>query len=157
MTRITEISLPGVGVRQEFTASNGTRVSVVSHRGGRREVSVGTARDPDASRTVLDLDAEDTAALASILGAPQVAASVTAMLRLEGLALDWLPVEAGADGTSIGDGHYRDQTGASIVAVIRGDESHPAPGPEFALADGDVAVSVGTPEALDQLRTLLRG
>ncbi len=48
-------------------------------------------RPPDACRTVIELDGEDAATLASILGAPQVAASTAAMQRIEGLALDWSP------------------------------------------------------------------
>ena len=158
MTEIKEVALPGVGVRQEFTSSNGQRVAVVSHRSGRREIFVYRRDDPDACTNVLELDADDAAALSGILGAPQMAATVTAMQRLEGLALDWLTVEAspGAGGSTIGEGRYRSRTGASIVAVIRDRETIPAPGPDFVLAAGDVAVAVGTPEGLSQLRDLLR-
>ena len=158
MPEITEVTLPGVGVRQEFTSSTGQRVAVVSHRSGRREIFVYRRDDPDACVNVLDLDDDDAAALGGILGAPHMAATVTAMQRLEGLALDWLTVGGGsrADGSTIGQGSYRSRTGASIVAVIRDRETVPAPGPEFVLDAGDVAVAVGTPEGLAQLRDLLR-
>ena len=108
--------------------------------------------------TVLVLDDDDAAALSVILGAPQMAATAAAMQQLEGLALDWLPVERGsrAAGVSIGEGHYRSRTGASIVAVIRGEQTEPAPGPDFVLAGADVAVAVGTPESLTALRELLQ-
>ena len=72
MPEITEVPLPGVGVRQEFTAASGLRVAVVAHRGGRRELALFEQDDPDACRTVLDLDPDDAATLASILGAPQL-------------------------------------------------------------------------------------
>jgi len=158
MREIVEVSLPGVGVRQEFTSSTGKRVAVVSHRGGRREIAVFRGDDPDACASVLELDPDDTAALSIILGAPQVAATAAAMQQLEGLVLDWLTVahKSPAAGATIGAGQYRSRTGASIVAVIRDRETIPAPGPDFVFAAGDVAVAVGTPEGLAQLRDLLR-
>lgn len=159
MARITETRLPGVGVRHEFVAASGQRIAVVSHRSGRRELAIYRSDDPDACTTVLELDDHDTAVLAEILGAPQVAAAVTAMQRIEGLGIDWLHVEASspASGTTIGAGRYRTRTGASIVAVLRDDQTHPAPGPEFELRAGDVVVAVGTAESLGQLGVLLRG
>lgn len=157
MREITEVQLPGVGVRQEFTSARGERVAVVSHRGGRQELALYDRADPDACRTVLELDSEDSATLANILGAPVVAASAAAMQRIEGLALDWVTVSerSAAAGSTIAQGQYRKVTGATIVAVIRDDHTHPAPGPDFALAPGDVVVAVGTPDGLTQLRSLL--
>jgi TrkA domain protein len=78
------------------------------------------------------------------------------MQRIEGLAIDWLSVGEGA-ATSIGAGGFRTRTGASIVAVLRGDETIAAPGPDLTLAAGDVVVAVGTPDGLAQLGSLLRG
>lgn len=158
MPEINEVALPGVGVRHEFVASNGQRVAVVSHRGGRRDISVYRRDDPDACTAVLELDEGDAAALGSILGAPQMAPAVSAMQHVEGLALDWLTVggDSPAAGRTIGEGGYRDRTGASIVAVVRGRDTIPAPGPDFVLEAGDVAVTVGTEESLTQLRRLLR-
>ena len=157
MREILEVPLPGVGVRYEFTSARGERIAVVSHRSGRQELALYERGDPDACRTVIELDPDDTATLASIFGAPQVAASAAAMQRIEGLAIDWVTVRDGsaAAGTTIGDGQYRTVTGASIVAVIRDEQTHPAPEPGFVLSAGDVAVAVGTPDGLTQLRSLL--
>jgi TrkA domain protein len=159
MAKITETRLPGVGVRHEFVTSSGQRIAIVSLRSGRRELAVYRRDDPDACTTVLELDPEDTAVLAEILGAPQVTAAVNAMQRIEGLAIDWIRVEARspAAGATIGTGRYRTRTGASIVAVLRGEETHAAPGPEFELRAADVVVAVGSAEGLEQLRSLLRG
>jgi TrkA domain protein len=155
---ITEVPLPGVGVRHEFTSSLGQRIAVVSHRGGRRDIAVYRRDDPDACASVLELDADDAAALSTVLGAPQLAATVTAMQQLEGLALDWLTLgpSSPAAGRTIGEGEYRSRTGSSVVAVVRGAETVPAPGPEFRLEAGDVVVAVGTADGLTQLRELLR-
>jgi TrkA domain protein len=156
MAKVTEVPLPGVGVRQELVTASGQRLAVISYRTGRRELAIYRRDDPDACTTILELDADDTATLASLLGAPQVSATISAMQRVEGLALDWLTVgERGA--TSIGAGGFRTRTGASIVAVLRGTDTLAAPGPELELVAGDVVVAVGTPDGLAQLGALLRG
>ena len=157
MRKVTEVLLPGVGVREEFTAASGQRVAVVSHRSGRYELALYRHDDPDACRTFLELDREDAATLAHILGASEMAATEAAMQRIEGLAIDWLRVSEGSDAvaSTIGAGRYRSRTGTSIVAILRQEQTFPAPGADFELAAGDVAVSVGTPEGLMQLRSLL--
>lgn len=158
MPDIVETVLPGVGVRHEFTSASGQRIAVVSHRSGVREIAVYRRDDPDACTTVLELDDDDVATLGNILAVPQLAAAAEALQRVEGLALDWLTVAPGspAVGTTIADGGYRSRTGASIVAVIRGRDTLPAPDPAFTLAADDVVVAVGTPEGLTHLRSLLR-
>lgn len=160
MAEVTETQLPGVGVRYEFTTADGQRVGVLSHRGGRREILVYDRRDPDAATGVLQLSTEDTRTLSELLGASQVAAGIAAaQQQIEGLAIDWLPLPPGSAfiGSTIGDGQFRTRTGVSIVAVVRGATSVPAPEPEFRFEAGDVAVAVGTPEGLAQLRDLFRG
>lgn len=157
MREITEIQLPGVGARFEFESARGERIAVVAHRSGRVELALYQRGDPDACRTVLELDSEDATTLADILGAPRLTEAAVAMQQIEGLAIDWLTVDvgSGAAGATIADGEYRTKTGVSIVAVIRGSDSFPAPDPGFTLTAGDVAVAVGTPEGLKQLRSLL--
>ncbi len=160
MAKVTETQLPGVGVRYEFVTEEGDHVGVLSHRGGRREILVYDRRDPDAATGVLQLSPEDTRTLSELLGASQVTVGIAeAQQPIEGLALDWLKLGPGspAVGSTIGDGEFRTRTGVSIVAVVRGGTTIPAPGPELQFEEGDVAVAVGTPVGLGQLRDLLRG
>src|SRR5919108_1744847 len=93
MTEVREVELPGVGVRHEFVTEGGKRVGVVSHRSGRREIYVADSDDPDRFKRALRLSEEDARALAEILGASRVAAELAALQqKIEGLAIDWLPV-----------------------------------------------------------------
>ncbi|MGF1598955.1 MAG: cation:proton antiporter regulatory subunit [Acidimicrobiales bacterium] len=155
---MSETQLPGVGVRYEFTTDDGDRVGVILHRGGRRELLVYDADDPDVCTTVMSLSAEDTRTLAELLGATRVS-EVTAAVQqeIEGLSIDWLRVPSGSGfvGKTIADGMIRTTTGVSIVAVIRGGDTFAAPEPEFVFAAGDVAVAVGTPAGLDEVRSML--
>lgn len=160
MPEIQETPLPGVGVRHEFTTSGGERVAVLTHRTGRRELAVFDRSDPDACRTFLHLSPDDTRSLAELLGASQVSETVGAVQQqLEGLAIEWVNVPSASPlaGTTIAEGAFRTRTGTSIVAVVRGGTTIPAPGPDHRFAGGDVVVAVGTPEGLEQLRRLLGG
>lgn len=157
MPHVTEVRLPGVGVRHDFTTEAGQRVGVLTHRGGRREVLVYDRDDPDRCRATVHLSADDTRTLAELLGSPQVTEAVTSVQQIEGLAIDWIAVHPGSRfvGSTIGDGQFRTRTAASIVAVVQGDTTVPSPGPDYRFRAGDVAVTVGTPEGLARLRDLL--
>lgn len=158
MADVTETPLPGVGVRYEFTTEADERVGVIVHRGGRREVVVYDAGDPDVCSTVMRLSIDDTRTLSELLGASRVSEVTDAVQQeIEGLAIDWLPVVEGSGfvGRTIADGMIRTRTGVSIVAVIRGSETFPAPAPEFEFAAGDLAVAVGTLEGLEVVRGIL--
>lgn len=158
MPEVRETLLPGVGVRHEFTTETGERMAVLTHRSGRREIAVYDRADPDACSTVLHLSPGDTRTLAEVLGASHVSEVLMAVQQqVEGLAIDWIKVTSGSpfDGATIADGQFRTQTGASIVAVVRGDMTIPAPGPDTRFAAGDVVVSVGTADGLLRLRHLL--
>jgi TrkA domain protein len=157
MTQVTETPLPGVGVRHEFMTAAGERLAVLSHRTGRREIAVYDSADPDVGSTVLHLSADDTRTLAEVLGGSPVSAAVTGVQQLEGVAIDWLRIRPGSAqaGATIGEGRLRTRTGTSVVAIVRGKDTLPAPGPEVMLESGDVVVAVGTQEGLRQLHDLL--
>jgi TrkA domain protein len=158
MPDVSETVLPGVGVRHEFVTAGEERLAVVTHRTGWRELAVYDRADRDACTTVLHLSPDDTRTLAELLGASPVSETVAAVQqRLEGLAIDWVTVPAGSRfvGATIAEGAFRTRTGTSIVAVVRGDTTLPAPGPDLRFEVGDVAVAVGTTQGLADLRALL--
>lgn len=161
MTEINETLLPGVGVRHEFTTEHGDRVVVLTRRGGRREIAVGDRRQPDACRTVLRMSPDDTRALAEVLGASHVSETVAGVVQqqIEGLAIEWLsvPDTSSYAGATIADGRFRTETTVSIVAIIRGTTTIPAPSADDRLLAGDVLVAVGTPDGLSAFHRLLEG
>lgn len=157
MNEVTETLLPGIGVRHEFTTAAGERIAVLSNRAGRREIAVYDRSDPDACTTFLHLDPSDARTLADVLGANPVSETVAAVQQLEGVTLEWIQLPEGGSlaGSTIGEGQLRTRTGASVIAIIRGDTTIPAPEPEAALLAGDVVVAAGTPEGLGAMRRLL--
>ncbi len=159
MAEVSETRLPGLGVRYEFVTDGGERVGVVHHRSGRREIVVFDKADPDACREVVQLDEDDSRTLAELLGSSRIVKELTELQQgIEGLAIDWLPVADGTPfiGKPISATRARTRTGTSIVAVLRGDAAHPAPGPEFTLSPEDRLVVVGTPRGIEELAVILR-
>jgi TrkA domain protein len=159
MTDVIEVELPGVGVRYEFVTEDGTRVGVVSHRSGRREIYLADPADPDRFNRALGLGEEDARTLAELLGASRVAAELAELQqKIEGLAIDWLPVRDDSPyaHSTIGAARVRTRTGVSIVAVLRGEQAIPAPGPEVEVKPGDYLVVVGTPRGIEHAVELLR-
>jgi TrkA domain protein len=157
MADVTETRLPGVGVRHEFTTGAGERLAVLTHRTGRREIALYAGPDPDVCTTVLHLDADDARTLVELLGGGSLTEATTGVQRLAGVAIDWLPIteDSALAGASIADGQLRTRTGASVVAVVRGETTIAAPGPDERLVAGDTVVAVGTSEGLRSLRELL--
>ena len=158
MTEIEETSLPGVGRRLEFTGEDGWRIGVIHHRTGRRELFICTPDDPDAVATSLRLSDDESHALADSLGGTSVVEGLADLeQQIEGLAIDWLVVDASSPyaGRTIGDAHVRTRTGVSVVAVVRGDQALPAPGPDHLISAGDTLVVVGTSDGIEAVRGLL--
>jgi hypothetical protein len=56
---------------------------------------------------------------------------------------------------ALGDTRARTRTGASIVAVLRGEEVIASPGPDFTFRADDVVVAVGHEDGRAKLRDLL--
>lgn len=158
MPEIHETRLPGVGLRHEFQTRSGERIGVVSHRTGRRDVVVYAADDPDACRASIALTSEESAALAELLGgSPIITRLIELQQKVEGLAIDWVPVPPGSPfaGRTIAAAGVRSVTGVSIVAVLRQGTAFPAPRPDFILQPGDTTIVVGTSEGIEALVELL--
>jgi len=160
MPNVDETRLPGVGVRHDFVTEEGKRLGVISHFSGRRSLLLYDSDDPDSCRDTVELAEDDVRTLADLLGASHVTEHLANLRQsLKGLAIDWLPIEAGSPyaGRPLGDTELRTRTGVSIVALIRGEETIPSPTPDQAVETGDTAVVVGTPEGIGNALALLRG
>ncbi len=158
MSVVKETNLPGVGIRYEFTSADGHRIAVVHHRRGRRELYIFNPENKSEAAVSLDLDEMDTRSLSEMLGGSKIVETlIDLQQQVEGLAVDWITVDPGSPyvGQSLGEARIRTRTGSSVVAVIRGREAHPAPGPEFVLEASDTILVVGTPHGLEAVEEIL--
>jgi TrkA domain protein len=155
---VQQTSLPGVGVRYDLTTRAGRQLAVLSHLTGRHDLLVYDRDDPDTCQEVIQLTESETDTIAELLGAARIVGRLGRLQqKVEGLAIDWLPINPGspyANGT-IADTQARSRTGVSIVAVLRDGSATPAPTPDFRFAPGDNLVVVGTPGGVRTLAELL--
>jgi TrkA domain protein len=157
---VTEILLPGVGVRYEFPTASGERVSVVARRDGEFDFVKYERSDPDAADTLLTLTREEADTLAEILGAPRIVERFADLTReIPGLSSGTIDVEPASrfDGKPLGETRCRSLTGASIVAVVRGEEVIASPTPTEVLRAGDSLVVVGTAAGIEGVHRILNG
>ena len=155
---VFETPLPGIGVRHEFMTSDGERLGVLTRRDGRRDLLLYDCDDPDSCRVTIELTPEDAAPMVELLGGSRVTERLQDLRHeVEGLSIQWvtIPPSQSMAGRTIADGEIRTRTGASVVAVIRGDQSIPGPGPDFRLEPGDVVLLMGSEPAVEAAERLL--
>lgn len=151
--------LPGIGVCQELSLHDGRRIGIVTRRNGTRDIVV-YDEDGDGAAATVALNDDEADALAELLGAPKLVMRLASMqIEADAVLTEQLPMPADSPyaGHALGDTQARTRTGASIVAVLRGGTTHASPGPDFVLQGGDLVITVGTREGLDQVGRLLDG
>jgi len=155
---VTEVELPGVGLRYEFDLAQGDRLGVVARRSGGFEVVLYSGDDPDEGQPVFRLAEPEAEALAQILGAPRIAERFADLTReVPGLHSGQVEVGAGSpySGRPLGETRARTRTGASIVAVVRDERVLASPGPDEVLHDADVLVVIGTDDGIAKVQEIV--
>jgi TrkA domain protein len=157
---VTEVLLPGVGLRYEFTTEEGQRLGVVARRTGEFEFVAYASHDPDAVQALFRLSAEEADAITEILGAPRIAERFADLTReVPGLNAGQVEVTAGSPfvGQTLGSTRARTRTGASIVAIVRGEDVIASPGPAQTLRAGDILVVIGTQQGITGVEHIIAG
>ena len=150
--------LPGVGVRYRLRTRAGEVLAIVLKREGAAEVAVYDRRDPDRARGVLRLEPDEVDAVAEVLGAPRLTQRFADLSReVPGLESGRSTVREGSRfaGRPLAETRARTLTGCSIVAIVRGTDVIPSPGPAETLRVGDVLVAIGSDHGLEELERRL--
>lgn len=148
---VYETDIPGVGRKFEIEVDEdaGARLVVLLHHDGRREVFRRPSPDADSEK-LFDLDSRSARRLGSILTGTNFETVDVSELEvpLGEAIIEWTEVEAGSSlaGVTLGEAHVRRDTGVSVIAIQRGEETIPNPDPGFRIDPGDVLVTLGTRE-----------
>ncbi len=157
---VYETEIPGVGRRFEVELDGGERAVVVVHHDGKREVFRRPSAGADSER-VFALSGEQARQLGSILGGAyfQPVEVDETRVPLGDAIIEWVTVGEGSPvaGRSLGESGVRAETGVSVLAVQRGEETVSNPKPEFEPEPGDVLVALGTRSEHAALAELVAG
>lgn len=157
---IFETALPGVGVRYEFDTEKGRRLGVLVHRDGHRDMLVYCEDDIDSCNESVRLSSGEAASLVELLGGTKITERLGDLRHeVQGLSIEWIEIGQSAPlaGKTIGEGRIRTDSGASVVAVLRGGESFPGPGPDFRFAAGDTALVIGSHQGVETASRIIAG
>jgi TrkA domain protein len=144
---VYETDVPGVGKKYEVDTADGTRLVILLHHDGRREVYLRPNDDAD-SKKLFSLTGKQARQAGSILeGAyfqPVDLDDVT--VPLGDALIEWLDVPATSEivGRTLRSLELRSRTGVSIIAIQRGEETVPNPDPEETIQADDILVTIGT-------------
>lgn len=148
---VYESDLPGVGKKHEVELDDGERLVVVTHNTGKREVF--RRPDPDAdSEKLFELSDDLARQVGTILeGAyfqPVQSETIETVLG-DDTVLEWVTVEADAPlaGKTLAEGAVRRETGASVLAIQRDEETITNPDADTRIEAGDTLIVLGSRES----------
>ena len=158
--KVYETEVPGVGQKFELELTGKTRLVVVHHHDGRCELFRRDGPDADGEK-ILDLNGEQANKLGSILEGAYFETVDTHSLSvpLGEDIIEWIeiPEDSPVAGSTLEGCDIRNRTGATVIAVQRGDDTISNPEPDFELAGGDLLVAVGSRVEHATLTDVVRG
>ena len=157
---IREVTLPGVGKKYVMGLRTGGNLAVVVKPDGERQM-YHFLEDEDRPCDVIKVDEEEAQQISNLLGKPLVAAPDLEKLELAlgAMEIEWVELEAGSPlvGRTLGNFPLRTDTGASIVAIMRGEQSIPNPDVNTEFRAKDTVLLIGSHEQTAAARELIEG
>lgn len=153
--KVKTSELPGIGKSYSVETAEGARIVIITHHQGNREFHYFEDPDQDEPSLSFDLTDEEARQVGTLLlGVDyQPIADDRLELLMKNLRVDWLKVapKSCLAGQTILESQIRSRTGATIIAIQRGDRMIPSPDVTEVIMAGDILMSIGT---RDQAKTL---
>jgi TrkA domain protein len=147
---VYESDLPGVGKKFEVDLNDDSRLVIVTHNTGKREVF--RRPDPDSdSEKLFELTDRLARQVGTILeGAyfqPVRSQTIETLLGDDTL-LEWVQVtdDSPVAGQTLAGAGIRQRTGVSVIAIQRDDETIANPPPDTEMHPGDTLIAIGSRE-----------
>lgn len=151
---MNEQDLPGIGRRFEIAVGRGRRLVLVVHHSGRRDIYLVGKQDEDPLWS-LELTDDQARRAGAILGGAYFKPAVVEEIEdiVGEFVVDWITLSEGdiCVGQTLRQLRVRQQTGMSVIAIVRGKTTITGPDPDEVLKIGDKIVVVGRHEDLPRL------
>ena len=143
-----ETDLPGVGKRYTLELEDGGELTLIIHNTGRRELYI-IEEDEEEPTCVISLTEDEAKELGFLLAGTtyQPVAPERMELIMKEMVMEWVKVGERSNlvNRTIAEAQIRKKTGASIVAIIRGEDMLVNPDPNTTrIMPGDILVVAGT-------------
>ena len=158
---IYESDLPGVGKKHEVDLKDGSRLVIITHNTGKREVYRRPDEDSDSEK-LFELSDRLARTVGTILeGAyfqPIESDSVETALGGDTL-LEWFAVDGNSPlaGETLETAEIGERTGVSVIAIERGEETIGSPTSDDEIRVGDTLVVIGSRDGCEVFEELLTG
>jgi TrkA domain protein len=153
---VYESDLPGVGKKHEIELGDGSRLVVVTHNTGKRELYRRPSADADSEK-LFELSDRLARQVGTILeGAyfqPVRTDEIETVLSGD-TVIEWVTVDgdSAVAGRTLAEANVRQETGVSVIAIQRGEETIANPGAETTIRAGDTLVALGPREGCRSFR-----
>lgn len=158
---LRESRLPGIGVKYSFRTAAGGRLAVILHNDGRREIYFYRRLVDEDPTGVIDLNDDEARQLGAVLGGAYERPKIVEDLEmaLGELNIEWIPVpdDSPAIGRSLAECGFRQQTGITVIAILREPEPIAGAQPDHVIEQGDTLVTVGKSGDYPRFRRMLAG
>jgi TrkA domain protein len=152
--------LPGIGKRYSFVTADGDNVVMILHQSGVREIYHFKESDEDEPDFTIRMTDEEARQVGTILlGADYQPVTDERMeMLLKNIRIEWVQVTASSElaNKKIIDSRVRSKTGATIIAIQRGNEMIGSPDVNEVILPGDVLMIVGNRQQTRSLDSLCK-
>ena len=146
---VYETEVPGIGHKFELELDGDERLIVLIHHDGKREVYLRPGENQDSEK-LFSLTGKRARQLGSILEGAyfQPVELDDVEVPLGEAIIEWVDVDSSSSlvGKSLRAASIRDQTGVSVIAIQRGEETIANPKPDVTLKENDIVVTLGMRE-----------
>ncbi|WP_226035869.1 cation:proton antiporter regulatory subunit [Aquibacillus saliphilus] len=159
--KIQVSQLPGIGQKISLKTAEDSMLVVIVHHTGKRELYFFDDADGDEADFAMDLTPDETRELgAQLLGATYqpVNAEKLKMFKRQ-IVVDYITLSEKSEFAyrTLEDSEIRNKTGATIIGIVQGDDMIAIPEPDRKLEPGDVLMSIGKKEQIENLEALCKG
>jgi TrkA domain protein len=158
-TELHETRLPGIGTKFTIRTGEGSKITIILHNDGKRELYYFRRGTDDEPRSVLTLDDDEARQLGAVLGGAYERPKIVEDLEmaLGELLIAWTPVPGTSPwiGKSLAEAGFRAKIGITVIAILR--EPEPVTGalPHDVVQKGDTLVTVGKARSYAAFRKML--
>ncbi len=158
--QIKTSDLPGIGRRYAFKTSEGGHLVLILYHEGHREIYHFQEDEEDEPDFTIKLTDEEARQIAGVLlGLDyQPVSDDRIELLLRNVRIDWIKVQPNSciANKKIIESQIRTKTGATVVAIQRGDRIIGSPDVNEVILPGDVLMTIGTRDQTKSLESLCK-